>query len=93
LADLLTEFWNCGEWLEVEGELGVVMVLDSVVEEERELGLAMDLDSVEEDEGHLIFSLHDCPTPHIKWLQSSECDTELIWYPLLVVLCLVGNLN
>ena len=27
----------------------------------------------------VLFILHGCPTPHIKWLQVSIRDTDLIW--------------
>ena len=37
------------------------------------------------EEVPLLFSLQGCPTPHIKWLQGSTRDTDLIWGPPFMV--------
>ena len=52
---------------------------------EVEWGEVVAFDVVDVKDGvPLLFSLHGCPTPHIKWLQVSICDADLIRGPLLM---------
>ena len=52
---------------------------------EVEWGEVVAFDVVDVKDGvPLLFSLHGCPTPHIKWLQVSICDVDLIRGPLLM---------